>query len=308
MAILATARRCCLATSILLALTGLAAGAEGDAPEFTYRTEVNEVRLSFSALDQNNHGIATLAANDFAIVDKGFIVRDFQSFTRSGWTQLEIAILIDASASVSPRFRQEISETLQLLSETAGVPDENISIFSFQNQQPAQLCAGNCRASYSIERIAPASAGGLTPLFDSLIFVSSYLSQHAGAHAQKILIVFSDGDDTISRSSLADAIDEAVAVDVQIECIGLTDPDSRSRDDAVLRRLATATGGSAFPARDGAVIAAQTILENFRATYTVTYRLPTHAGGFHPVRILPTHNLNLQFHSRSGYYYPDRAQ
>jgi hypothetical protein len=40
----------------------------------------------------------------------------------------------------------------------------------------------------------------------------------------------------------------------------------------------------------------------------VTYHLPNHSSGFHQVRILPTHNLNLQFRSRSGYYFPDPIQ
>ena len=69
----------------------------GDRPEFTYRTNTTEVRLNFSAMDQNNHGVATLQANDFAVVDKDVIVRNFQSFTRSDWTKLEIAILVDTS-------------------------------------------------------------------------------------------------------------------------------------------------------------------------------------------------------------------
>lgn len=102
------------------------------------------MRLSFSAIDQNNRGVATLETGDFAVVDKGVIVRNFQSFTRSDVTKLEIAVLVDASGSVRPRFRQEIAGVLELVAQTAGVPDENISIFSFQGTQPAMLCAGDC--------------------------------------------------------------------------------------------------------------------------------------------------------------------
>jgi hypothetical protein len=41
---------------------------------------------------------------------------------------------------------------------------------------------------------------------------------------------------------------------------------------------------------------------------SVSYRLPSRAAGFHTVRILPTHNLDLKFRSRSGYYDPNRVQ
>ena len=65
-----------------------------DPPEFTYRIGSRKVRLSFSALDQNNHGAARLQTPDFAVVDKDVIVRNFPSITRSDGTKLEIAILI----------------------------------------------------------------------------------------------------------------------------------------------------------------------------------------------------------------------
>jgi hypothetical protein len=37
----------------------------------------------------------------------------------------------------------------------------------------------------------------------------------------------------------------------------------------------------------------------------VSYALPSRQKGFHSLRILPKHNLNLQFHSRKGYYYDE---
>lgn len=139
--------------SLFLFCAGIAPAIAGDPAEFTYRTNAAEVRLSFSATDQNNHGVATLQARDFAVVDKDIIVRNFQSFTRSDWTKLEIAILLDSSESVTPRLRQETTDVLNLVSQTAGIPDENLSMFSFHGLQPALLCAGNCRASHAAEQL-----------------------------------------------------------------------------------------------------------------------------------------------------------
>src|SRR5579871_3883183 len=128
-------------------LAGTAPAVSGDQPDLTYRTGTSEVRLTFSAADQNGHGVATLQASDFAVVDTGFIVRDFHSFTRSDYSKLEIAILIDSSESVSPHVRKEIADTVELLAQTSGVPEENISLLSFQDAKPALLCSENCRAS-----------------------------------------------------------------------------------------------------------------------------------------------------------------
>ena len=114
--------------------------------------------------------MATLRPSDFAVVDKDIIVRDFQSFTRSDSTKLEIAILFDASESVSTNFRREAADVLSLITQTAGIPYENLSLFSFHGLQPDLLCAGNCRTSRAAEQIPSGRPGGLTPLFDAIIF------------------------------------------------------------------------------------------------------------------------------------------
>src|SRR5260370_29994576 len=308
MAITVSHRRPWPLLSLLLFCAGISPATAGGPADFTYRTNASEVRLNFSALDQNHHGVATLQASDFAVVDKDVIVRNFESFIRSDWTRLEIAILVDTSESVTPRFRQEMADSLNLVSKTVGIPDENLSIFSFDGVQPAMLCAGDCRASRAADRLPAARAGGLTPLFDTIIFAAEFLSQHGDARAQKVVIVFSDGIDTISRRSLDDAINASLRNEGQLDCIDLNKPAYASQGAAVLRSLASASGGRYFPPPDAPTHALNAILEDFRASYAVTYRLPSHATGFHEVRILPTHNLNLQFRLRSRYYYPNQVR
>lgn len=280
----------------------------GDPPSFTYRTSVSEVRLSFSALDRDNHGVATLQASDFAVVDKDFIVRNFQSFTRSDTTKLEIAILADASESVTPGFRQEMAAILELVSQSTGVPDEHLSMFSFKGTQPTLHCSGNCRTSHAVDQFLTTHAGGLTPLFDAVVVATDFLAQHADSHTEKVLILLSDGEDTISRNSLAMAIDVAVRNDVRVFCINLHHSEPSPRGEGILYSLASETGGQYFSARHGAGEAMNVILEAFRASYKVTYRLPNHTSGFHPVRVLPTRNSKLQFRSRSGYHYPNQVR
>jgi VWFA-related protein len=285
--------------------SGLAA-APADPPDLTYRTHTNEVRLTFSVTDQNNHGVATLQPSDFAVVDTEFIVRNFQSFTHSDSTQLEIGILVDGSQSIALRFRREASDLLDLVAQTAGIPEKNLSIFSFTGSQPKLLCAADCRTSHTAEQVPPPVAG-LTPLFDTIVYASDFLSQHADGDAQKILIVLSDGQDTVSRNSLKDATDHALQHSVQIYCIDLNRAAS-SQGSTVLYHLAATTGGRSFAGADAASRAMNVILEDFKASYVITYKLPGSRSGFHSLRILPTHNSNLQFRSRSGYYFPDNIR
>jgi hypothetical protein len=58
--------------------------------------------------------------------------------------------------------------------------------------------------------------------------------------------------------------------------------------------------------QDGAVQAMQNIFADLHASYVVTYRLPSRTAGFHSLRILPKHNLNLRFHCRRGYFYENQ--
>ncbi|HLV86744.1 MAG TPA: VWA domain-containing protein [Candidatus Sulfotelmatobacter sp.] len=286
---------------LLLFSAGSSPGIAGDQPEFRFRASSTEVQLIFSASDQSDHGVATLESSDFVVVDKDIIVRNFQSFTRSHWSRIELAILIDASDSAAPRFREEIAETLDLVSRTAGIPDDHLSIFSFRDSRPDLICAGNCRSTRAADHVSTNHSGGLTPLFDAIVVASEFLSER-DAQAEKVLIVLSDGNDTISRHSLADAVDAAQSADISIYCLDISA--GVSHGTGVLHALANSTGARYFPAPTGAVRALDAILEDFRVSYTVSYRLPSHAAGFHLVRILPTHNLNLHFRSRSGYYYP----
>jgi VWFA-related protein len=131
------------------------------------------------------------------------------------------------------------------------------------------------------------------------------MAQNGNSQTEKVLIVFSDGNDTISLKSFRDARDAAVANNVQIYGIAEDRSTGYSAGTQTLRALAATTGGRCFKADKGATQALNLILEDFRASYIVSYHLPTHARGFHAVQILPTHNLNLKFRSRSGYYYPE---
>ncbi len=306
--LLSSRRRCWPLLMLLVFCTGISPGVAGDRPEFTFRASSTEVRLTFSATDQNDHGVATLQPADFAVVDNGFIVRSFESFNRSDWTKIDLALLLDSSQSIAPHFNQEVSGILNITKQASGIPDENLSMFSFHAQNPALLCSGDCRVSHAAERLPAQPSSSLTPLFDTVVFSSDFLARHGEADAEKVLILFSDGMDTISRSSLSDALDVANMGEVQIYAIDLNPSPASSPGTAVLRQLADKTGGRYFPARDGAPSAMNALLEGFKASYTVSYRMPGHSPGFHEVRILPTQNRNLQFRSRSGYYYPNQSR
>jgi VWFA-related protein len=271
----------------------------------TFRSDASEVRMSFSTTDRDDRVIATLQPSDFAIVDHDLVIRDFRSFTLTEYSHIDVTLLVDESGSISPQFRQELASVTRFLAQSGGVPEQSFSILSFRDLKPTVLCQGNCRALDLGAQFPPVSSGGQTPLYDSVVFAARLMGQRSDHHTRKFLVIFSDGADTISLRSFSDAVDSALDNDVAIYTVDVSKAPHVHPGTLILRALAVNTGGRSFSLESGASNVLDAILKDFHANYTVAYKLPSHAAGFHLVRILPTRDLGLQFHCRRGYYYPN---
>lgn len=278
----------------------LCARADNDSPPTTYRTQSSEVRVTFFATDASNHLVDSISRDDFAVVDGEMVVRDFRSLTRSQETKLDIVLPVDASESVAPRFHAITEQVLKLISQRH--LGDDLSVITFSGLRPALLCAADCGASteHKIRALNPA---GATPLFDSLVFNSQYIGSRHIPGVRQVVILLSDGNDTISAASGRHALDAVMETGALLYTVN---PDKSARDlrgSLALQHMAEATGGRSFSAKDDTGDVLEAALADLRASYVVTYAPPSRAPGFHSLRILPKHNLNLRFHCRRGYFY-----
>jgi VWFA-related protein len=296
-------------------------GSNDPAESTTYRTTVSEVQVTFFATDEQQHPVATLTNSDFAVIDNERVVRNFHSFSRSDETSLEVVVLVDASQSVAPRFQFAMKNVAQLVAYEQAISDDDISVLVFggtspgpnrersgvaPNLQPAILCSSGCRTSESVSKLLAVANSGTTPLFDALIFGAAFISQNRRAGVRPVLILFSDGIDTISLHSSLDAIQAVTDGGVSIYSVDVGSPRNPTTGTAFLRQISEATGGRYFSMssrHDNSASLLSVVHDDLRASYVVTYDLPSHQAGFHALRLLPTHDLNLTFHSRNGYYY-----
>src|SRR5260370_5884293 len=76
--------------------------------------------------------------------------------------------------------------------------------------RPAILCSSGCRASDSVSRLLRVKSSGTTPLFDALILGADLISQHRHAGARPVMILFSDGNDTIRLHSARESLESSV--------------------------------------------------------------------------------------------------
>ena len=274
-----------------------------------YRTDTSEVRISFFATDEHNHPVGDLGKDDFAIVDGDIVIRDFRSLAHASDTALDLVLLVDGSESIAPRFQEVQQNILQMISSASLSADDRISVVTFAGIRPTIFCVQDCGTPAAAQRLLAAKAEGATPLFDAVNYTARLVSSQRAPAGRQVVILFSDGHDTVSMASYRDALQAMMASGALLYTVNVDrSKDSSSQGSRTLQQMADSTGGRAFQLPDHAIDLLQAVLADLHASYIVTYQLPNRTAGFHSLRILPKHNLNLRFHCRKGYNYEDKKR
>ena len=257
----------------------------------------------FFATDKHHQPVEELAKDDFAVIDDERVIRDFRSFSRADLTKLDVVVLMDSSDSVLPRFRPQMADVLQLITQWPWNQDDNLSIMSFSGLEPHLLCDGNCRNWFDADRVALPPGGGETPLFDALDVAANALIERRQPDIWQVIILFSDGQDTISKHSYADAKEKLLENGVLVYTVDVSEASQPSYGIATLRKIADDSGGRCLSIAEGVDTILNDVINDLESARVVTYIAPQSSADFHAIRILPTRNLNLQFRSRRGYYH-----
>ncbi|HVI07655.1 MAG TPA: VWA domain-containing protein [Candidatus Binatia bacterium] len=290
----------CLYALLWLALPAMAGNGSADHPA-SYQVSPSEVRLTFFATKGDRTSVPVIAGGDFAVVDNGEILRTFRSFAPAEPTPLNIVILVDASGSVANYLRRTLTALGQELSRRETPSGDSVAVITFAGLQTNVVCVEDCGAA--IARLGTLRAAGPTPLYDAVAFGAELAARRSRRNSRSVLILLSDGDDTFSKISQDEAVGSVIASGALLYSLALG-----KSSGAALRSMAEATGGRYFSGHETIDFVLKAALEDGRASYVVTYSLPTRATGFHSIRILPTHNPELQFHCRQGYYYDPRPR
>jgi len=150
-------------------------------------------------------------------------------------------------------------------------------------------------------------SGYATNLYDSVFdaCLDHFLRAENGRQTQRIILLFSDGEDTASAHTMVEAIALAQRREIQIYAVSMHPGRRFAAGDAVLRRLADETGGQMYVAsiqRDFQTIFAA-IDRQIRTQYYVSFPAERQTPGFHDLRIETTSKGNLHVHARQGYYF-----
>lgn len=291
-----------LIAPVLALLFFSARGRAAEIPAPVYHAAAAEVRLSFFATGEHGQPQTNLKKDDFAIIDDGEVMRDFISLNEGDEDFLDIVLLLDASESVAEDFKQMARFASWLVSAKELAVNTNISLMTFSGTRSALLCEDDCRDSHP--NLLSATPTGATPLLDAISDASAFLSHRHRPGTKPVIVLFSDGLDTSSRSSIQGATRSLENTEVVLYAVDVRRKATNGTDgSAMLRRITEASGGVYFTMGESTTAALLDALGELRHSYIVTYKPEHAASGYHSLRILPTRNLSLQFHSRSGYYY-----
>lgn len=270
---------------------------------FVFKTEVQEVTLHATVVDDHQRPVTTLDRTAFQVFEDGQPQR-ITSFRRED-IPVALGIVIDNSGSMRDKRPSVNAAALNLV--RASNPQDQVFVVNFNNEYylDQDYTGDVALLRDALERIE--SRGG-TALYDAVVATSDHLMKSAKLQ-KKIILVVTDGEDTASRDTLEQAV-RTIAVDggPTVYTIGLLGQEREKKARRALRIMAEQTGGVAFfPAGVNEVEAiSQQIAHDIRNQYTIGYKpsTPKVEGGYRQVKVDATASgyKKLSVRTRSGYY------
>ena len=258
---------------IVLAVLLLApASVQGQQPLFTSRIDL--VHLGVTVVDREGNLVTDLTRDDFEVLEDGRPqeVRYFSLGLASDaeTIPLHLGMLLDMSSSMERNDRFQKTAAIRFLNTLTYAAD--ITLVDFDTEVRVGRY-GQQDFGRLIERVRGRRPEGYTALYDAL---GVYLDGAFEQDGRKVLVLYTDGEDTRSRLSLRDARDLLRASDVTVYAIGFQRnlrSTARQRQRMRLGRLTELTGGTAyFPHSLNALEEIyETIVEELDARYSLGF-------------------------------------
>jgi Ca-activated chloride channel family protein len=280
-----------------------------EAGTFTFKQNVNEVNLTFTVTDHHGHFINNLQQQDFALLDNQRAPAQVYSFTQQTNQPLRVGLVIDASTSIRARFKFEQQAATEFLLDILRPRTDRAFIMGFDvtayvtqgfTNNPDLLETG-------LNRLKP---GGGTAMYDAVYRAcrdQMLKGIPENAEVRKALILVSDGDDNQSRAYLDDAIKMCQRAETTVFTISTNTSPTRERGDDVLKKMAQATGGTAFYPQRLEDIANEfhRVEEELRSQYSLAYKPADFRpdGSFRSIYLTALRG-GYVVHARTGYFAP----
>ena len=230
--------------SALIPLLVLVTASMTIAQEPTFRTGTQIVSVVTTVTDSQGRLVPGLEQEAFTILDDGepqpitFFQNEVQPFT--------VVVMMDYSASMTANLDRLQAAAEQFILRM--LPEDRGQVGSFSDKIQFSGTFTNDRDDL-IFALRDLQFGNPTRLWDA---IDASIVMLEGIEGRRVVLGFTDGDDTASRLGRGDVLDRAPDLETMIYAIGLESEyfngrrRVRTRPDRGLRNLARETGGGYF--------------------------------------------------------------
>lgn len=273
---------------------------------YIYRTNVDEVLLDCTVINDKGETVNDLTAKDFRVWENGK-PQTINSVEHED-APVSIGILVDNSGSMRDK-RAAVNAAAYKFLQDSNTADESF-VVNFNDH--AYLDQGFTSSLTALDRgLSHFDSKGYTAMYDAVAASADELSHH-GKHRNQVLLIITDGADDASRLTLQEAIRRVQNLGGPVVyTIGLIyEDDRRDAEEArtALQSLSDETGGVAYFPRslnDVGAIAAQ-VAQDIRHQYVIDYHSsdPFSNGGYRTVHVEASGRGHgrLYVRTKRGYY------
>jgi Ca-activated chloride channel family protein len=208
------------------------------------RVDSNLVVIPATVVDGFGRAITNLKVEDFELKIDGE-VKPIGELTRSE-TPVHIALLFDNSASLSAAREFEKQAAVRFF-QTVVRPIDRAAVYSISSTPTLAQGLTNdvARLVRTIERFG--APDGATALFDAVAQAADYMRPLTG---RKVLVLVSDGTDTVSDINFDEAVNRALRAECQVYVVQTRQVEDPNLHDTVseqrMYRLTEQTGGAVY--------------------------------------------------------------
>ena len=278
------------------------------------------VPIPVSVLNSNGQAVTNLRIEDFELLIDGKKA-EISDIARSE-TGVRLALLFDNSSSVTIAREFEKKAAIQFFKRVIRPEKDLVALYSVStiSRLEQNLTKDVSSLVQAIENFTVPE--GATALLDGIIKAAEYLGEVQG---RRVIVIVSDGDDTVSDSSLEQTVKALQLANCQVYVVNTKDFENYKRTglrggNANIRALAAErrmqeitqqTGGTVYSPIDEKELdrAFNQISAELSQQYILSYYPEDERdrrGEFRNISLSVKSNQNLSVRTRKGYYVPRR--
>jgi len=275
------------------------------AQDTTLHVDVKLVNVFANVTDRNGAFVGGLTKSDFAVTEDGR-PQQIAVFETQSELPLNLTLAIDTSGSVQKDLSEERAAARRFAHALVRQQDQ-MSVMQFAYAVD-ELTPFTNKLSQINRALNQLRGGGATAFYDAIEQASVRLGTMEG---RKVLVVISDGENTVRNTTYARALEQALRDEVMIySLIDVPIEASAGRSlggEHALITLSEETGGKYFYVNDGGLDKAfSKVSDDLRTQYLIGYYSHNQDPGrvFHRIRVTVPRSSTQDFivRHKTGYY------